>query len=349
MAMTKEEDIQMMLVCKTHLGTRNCDYRMKRYVFRRTVDGIHIIHIGKTCHVSGLGHAAVESGSSSGWPPHPDSPAGDPAFQGSQSLCSRLRNVGGRLTGPHPGIGGGAASSGHWREANPPGLGSPRQETESFVDSLSEMTDDYDSEEDSSAGYARKVPGHGGGARRRRCALLCGILCCSALAFLAGILAFGALWLHWVPDVPDLWPGSDGPDGSKPTAQRIFVGKAAPGCRDAPGAWTNGWAGCAVQSGGEDPELCKPTGWTCLAYMRKDWCSNGTAAKSMIGPRFNSPEKTCCGCGGNGTSDDPEDYWRRESNEEALCHAHQRCVGRTGRCCPDEQGVRLSCCQEELQ
>jgi len=35
------------LVCKTHLGTRNCDYRMKRYVFRRTVDGIHIIHLGK--------------------------------------------------------------------------------------------------------------------------------------------------------------------------------------------------------------------------------------------------------------------------------------------------------------
>jgi len=47
MATTKEDDVQMMLVCKTHLGTRNCDYRMKRYVFRRTVDGIHIIHLGK--------------------------------------------------------------------------------------------------------------------------------------------------------------------------------------------------------------------------------------------------------------------------------------------------------------
>ncbi|CAE8682450.1 unnamed protein product [Polarella glacialis] len=47
MATTKEEDVQMMLVCKTHLGTRNCDYRMMRYVFRRTVDGIHIIHLGK--------------------------------------------------------------------------------------------------------------------------------------------------------------------------------------------------------------------------------------------------------------------------------------------------------------
>jgi len=45
---TKIEDIQMMLVCKTHLGTRNMDHRMKRYVFRRTIDGIHIINIGKT-------------------------------------------------------------------------------------------------------------------------------------------------------------------------------------------------------------------------------------------------------------------------------------------------------------
>jgi len=48
MANTKEEDVQMMLVCKTHLGTRNVDFRMKRYIFRRTVEGIHIIHLGKT-------------------------------------------------------------------------------------------------------------------------------------------------------------------------------------------------------------------------------------------------------------------------------------------------------------
>jgi len=47
MADTKEDDVQKMLVCKTHLGTRNCDYRMKRYVFKRTGDGIHIIHLGK--------------------------------------------------------------------------------------------------------------------------------------------------------------------------------------------------------------------------------------------------------------------------------------------------------------
>mmetsp|Transcript_31820 Transcript_31820/g.67619 ORF Transcript_31820/g.67619 Transcript_31820/m.67619 type:complete len:265 (-) Transcript_31820:189-983(-) len=48
MALTKEEDIQMMLVCKTHLGTRNIEFNMKRYVFRRTADGIHIIHLGKS-------------------------------------------------------------------------------------------------------------------------------------------------------------------------------------------------------------------------------------------------------------------------------------------------------------
>jgi len=44
----KEEDIQKMLVCKTHLGTLNVDHQMKRYVFRRNCDGIHLINVGKT-------------------------------------------------------------------------------------------------------------------------------------------------------------------------------------------------------------------------------------------------------------------------------------------------------------
>jgi len=43
----KEEDIQKMLVCKTHLGTRNLDFKMKRYVFKRTEEGIHIINLGR--------------------------------------------------------------------------------------------------------------------------------------------------------------------------------------------------------------------------------------------------------------------------------------------------------------
>lgn len=44
----REEDLQKMIVCKTHLGTRNVDYQMKRYVFKRTVEGVHIIDIGRT-------------------------------------------------------------------------------------------------------------------------------------------------------------------------------------------------------------------------------------------------------------------------------------------------------------
>jgi len=44
----KEDDIQKMLVCKSHLGTKNVDFKMKRYVFKRTPEGIHLIHLGKT-------------------------------------------------------------------------------------------------------------------------------------------------------------------------------------------------------------------------------------------------------------------------------------------------------------
>merc|ERR1719305_307645 len=44
----KEEDIQKMLVCKTHLGTKNCDAQMKRYVWKRSTEQLHIINIGKT-------------------------------------------------------------------------------------------------------------------------------------------------------------------------------------------------------------------------------------------------------------------------------------------------------------
>jgi len=44
----KEEDIQKMLVCKTHLGTKNCDAGMRSYTFKRTQEGLHLINIGKT-------------------------------------------------------------------------------------------------------------------------------------------------------------------------------------------------------------------------------------------------------------------------------------------------------------
>lgn len=38
----------MMLSAEVHLGTKNCDYQMERYVFKRRNDGIYIINLGKT-------------------------------------------------------------------------------------------------------------------------------------------------------------------------------------------------------------------------------------------------------------------------------------------------------------
>lgn len=44
----KEADIQMMLAAHVHLGTKNCDFQMERYIFKRRSDGIHIINLAKT-------------------------------------------------------------------------------------------------------------------------------------------------------------------------------------------------------------------------------------------------------------------------------------------------------------
>eukprot|EP00168_Porphyra_purpurea_P015731 TRINITY_DN489_c0_g1_i7.p1 TRINITY_DN489_c0_g1~~TRINITY_DN489_c0_g1_i7.p1 ORF type:complete len:328 (-),score=99.65 TRINITY_DN489_c0_g1_i7:198-1040(-) len=45
---SKEDDIQKMLKCATHLGTKNCDVLMEPYVFKRRVDGVHLINLGET-------------------------------------------------------------------------------------------------------------------------------------------------------------------------------------------------------------------------------------------------------------------------------------------------------------
>ena len=37
-----------MLACSTHLGTKNLDFQMTRYVWKRKPDGIHIINLGRT-------------------------------------------------------------------------------------------------------------------------------------------------------------------------------------------------------------------------------------------------------------------------------------------------------------
>ena len=39
----KEADIQMMLAAEVHLGTKNCDFQMERYVFKRRNDGTFLI------------------------------------------------------------------------------------------------------------------------------------------------------------------------------------------------------------------------------------------------------------------------------------------------------------------
>jgi len=44
----KEEDIQKMLACKTHIGTENLDPLMERYVWKRRSDGVHLINLQKT-------------------------------------------------------------------------------------------------------------------------------------------------------------------------------------------------------------------------------------------------------------------------------------------------------------
>jgi len=44
----KKKDFQMMLACSTHLGTKNLDFQMSRYVWKRKPDGIHIINLGRT-------------------------------------------------------------------------------------------------------------------------------------------------------------------------------------------------------------------------------------------------------------------------------------------------------------
>eukprot|EP00301_Raphidiophrys_heterophryoidea_P002120 c10992_g1_i1.p1 GENE.c10992_g1_i1~~c10992_g1_i1.p1 ORF type:complete len:301 (-),score=75.20 c10992_g1_i1:163-1014(-) len=44
----KEKDIQMMLACGVHLGTKNVTHYMEPYVWKRKPDGIHLLNIGTT-------------------------------------------------------------------------------------------------------------------------------------------------------------------------------------------------------------------------------------------------------------------------------------------------------------
>lgn len=44
----KEEDLKLMLAAGVHIGTKNLDPNMARYVWKRKNDGIYIINLGKT-------------------------------------------------------------------------------------------------------------------------------------------------------------------------------------------------------------------------------------------------------------------------------------------------------------
>lgn len=44
----KEEDLKLMLAANMHVGSKNCQPGVTRYVWRRKQDGIYIINIGKT-------------------------------------------------------------------------------------------------------------------------------------------------------------------------------------------------------------------------------------------------------------------------------------------------------------
>jgi len=44
----KEEDVSKMLAAEVHIGTLNCDQRMKEYIFKRRTDGLHVINLSKT-------------------------------------------------------------------------------------------------------------------------------------------------------------------------------------------------------------------------------------------------------------------------------------------------------------
>lgn len=60
----KEQDIQLMLAAKCHLGTKNCDHQMERYVYKRGSDGVFIINIAKTwekLHLAARVIVAVEN------------------------------------------------------------------------------------------------------------------------------------------------------------------------------------------------------------------------------------------------------------------------------------------------
>jgi len=44
----KDEDVKKLIVANAHLGTKNMDSHMKRYIWRRRADGVYLLNLGKT-------------------------------------------------------------------------------------------------------------------------------------------------------------------------------------------------------------------------------------------------------------------------------------------------------------
>lgn len=43
-----EDDIQRLVACQVHIGSKNCEAQMERYVWNRRADGVHVLNLGRT-------------------------------------------------------------------------------------------------------------------------------------------------------------------------------------------------------------------------------------------------------------------------------------------------------------
>uniref|UniRef100_A0A5S6QTD4 Small ribosomal subunit protein uS2 n=1 Tax=Trichuris muris TaxID=70415 RepID=A0A5S6QTD4_TRIMR len=53
------DDVKLFLAAETHIGSRNADFQMEQYVYKRRPDGVHIINLKKTWHKLQLAARAI--------------------------------------------------------------------------------------------------------------------------------------------------------------------------------------------------------------------------------------------------------------------------------------------------
>jgi len=44
----RQEDVQKLLACQSHIGSNSSDFQMEQYIYKRRSDGVHIINVAKT-------------------------------------------------------------------------------------------------------------------------------------------------------------------------------------------------------------------------------------------------------------------------------------------------------------